>query len=366
MFIAIVVDPKLLEIKRKMDKKGDKGSKESKKEIEDEDLDIDEEIIPNYSPLTVLQQTFEEYDNKVEFLVPNEKLLSLLDMGKFDLILNTTDKKVTNYRPAQYIALFDLASIPFVGSQMGAVSLCKNKSLFKSILQLNLIPTPEFHILKIQSGKLPSNKNNLHFPLIIKFFREGIHISEKDDKVVMNKKELDEILEKFVKKVKFSYVMLEEFIKGRKFYLPILGNDLNNNIRFLPALEFSSGVNLDIDKKNKKNPSEEVKTETIHFLDRTNSYIKRARKIAHKAYTFCNCRDYAMAVFLIDEKTDNILLHEINPITNLLPEGKIALAAEHVGINYKELINDIVLNALKRYDMKIRGKYNKLHKEEKT
>ncbi|TFH30133.1 MAG: hypothetical protein E4G98_02645, partial [Promethearchaeota archaeon] len=134
--------------------------------------------------------------------------------------------------------------------------------------------------------------------------------------------------------------------------------DLNDDIHFLPAVEFQYPPELTNNERRKADNDKLEKS----FLEITNPIVKRARKVAHKAYTFCHCRDLAMAVFLINEKTDNLLLHEINPITSILPASKMAMAAEHVGLSYSEMINDLILTALKRYDMKLSGKYGKREK----
>ncbi|WP_371803137.1 hypothetical protein [Candidatus Lokiarchaeum ossiferum] len=353
MFIAVIIDEKLWEIKKTIDKK---NQKEHKSEIDNELLeklpDDQRQII---SPLVILQQALEEYDNQIEYLIPNENLPSLLQIGKFDLIFNTAGKSATQNLPAHYIALFDLVHVPFIGSPMDSVSICKNKALFKSILQLNFIATPRFQMLKIQGGKLPPIDRKLKYPLLVKFFYEGIHQDEVTDQLAPNPKALSEILTTFTKKVKFSYVMIEEVIQGRKIYLPIIGNDLTDNIQFLPALEYLLPENTSLEDSLKL----QYKDLNLKFLEMTEPLIKRARKVAHKAYNFCNCRDFAMAVFLVDEKTQNLLLHEINPLTSLLPDGKSALAANHIGIEYSDFLNDIILNALLRYDLKIRGKYSK-------
>lgn len=356
MFIAVIIDEKLWEIKKKIDKK---NQKDHKPEIDNdlfENLPEDQRQI--ISPLLTLQNSLEEYDNQVEYLIPNENLPSLLQIGKFDLVLNTAGKSATQNLPAHYIALFDLVHVPFIGSPMDSVSICKNKALFKSLLQLNLIATPRFQMLKIQGGKLPPITRKLKYPLLVKFFYQGIHQDDVVDQLAPNSTVLSEILTNFTKKVKFSYVMIEEVIQGRKIYLPIIGNDLTDNIQFLPALEYLIPENISLEESLRV----QNKDLNLKFLEMTDPLIKRARKVAHKAYNFCNCRDFAMAVFLVDEKTQNLLLHEINPLTSLLPEGKSALAATHVGIDYSEFINDIILNTLLRYDLKIRGKYSKRFK----
>ncbi|MHA1671990.1 MAG: hypothetical protein ACTSYI_00050 [Promethearchaeota archaeon] len=345
MKIALVVDPAILVT---LEKNKDAG-KEKKEEEEEEEG----------HPLQVLEGALEKYGNRVTFLHPDDQLLSKLQDGKFDFILNTADKVATKYQPAQYVGLFDLAKIPYLGSRLDAIGICKNKALFKSILQLNFIATPKFQILKIQSGKIPKVDPNLRFPLIIKFFHEGIHEASIADIIIQNPEEIDDSVKNIIKKKKFSYAIIEEYIPSRKFYLPIFGNDLNDDIHFLPAVEYQYPPEWTSEERIKAHNEDLEK----NFLEITNPLVKRARKVAHKAYTFCNCRDFAMAVFLVDEKTNNLLLHEINPITDLLPGGKMALAAEHVGLSYREMINDLILTALKRYDMKLRGKYGKREKK---
>ena len=353
MFIAVIIDQKLLEIKKKVDKKNQKDHKnEIDEELVDQLPDDERKIIV---PLLILKKSLEDYDNQIEFLIPNDKLPSLLLIGKFDLILNTAGKAGTNYLPAQFIAVFDLVNIPFIGSPMDSVSICKNKALFKSLLQLNYIATPRFQMLKIQGGKLPSIDRKLRYPLVVKMFYEGIHRNDVSDQVATNSEALAEILTTITKKVKFSYVMIEEIVEGRKLYLPINGNDLTENIQFLPAMEYVIPNNLTVEE-NLRLKNQDL---DLAFLEMTDPLIKRARKVALKAYNFCNCRDYAMAVFLVDKGTNNLLLHELNPLTNLLPDGKMAQAANHIGIEYLEFINDMVLNGLLRYNMKTRGKYSK-------
>ncbi len=355
MYIAIIANPTLIAEKKKLEKRRDKSNSSQDAELSPEDEEFEEPVDDKItSPLIRLEAALKSYDNTVEFLYPNDKLFSLLQLGKFDLILNTTDKWSTMY-PAQYVALFDIVGIPFVGSNMGPIYLCKNKALFKSLLKLNLIATPPFQNLKIQSGSFPPLRKNLKFPVLIKFFLDGIHLPKIQDQVAKTSAEVKEILTDFAKKHQFSSVLVEEFIIGRRLYLPLMGNDLNDSIHFLPALEYQYPPGIDFNKQKAMAYADlEVK-----FLEMTDPIVKRARKVARKAYTFCNCRDYAMAVFFWDEENNNLLLHELNPMSSLLPGSKFMTAGEYVGISYNDMVNDVILAALVRNGVKIRGKYAK-------
>jgi len=353
MKIAILSDPSLIS---QIESKEGIKSKESKESKEPTDDITDDDSKP---PLVRLQDALRDFENKISFIVPNLDTFAQLQQNSFDLILNTTNKITTRNRPAQFIGLLDLTRIPYCGSQMDSVSLCKNKPMFKSLLKLNNIATPNFKLIKIQGGKIPNIEKKFNYPLILKFYHAGIHTKSISDKVIMNLNELQENLKTHLKKSKNYVVLAEEYINGRKFYLPILGNELNGNIHFLPAIETANfSKDDDLQARLQTNSNEEEKK----FLEMTDPLVKHARKIAIRAYNFFNCHDYAMLVFILDKKTNNLLLHEINPITSLFPDGKIAIAAEHLGISYSEIINDIILSTLLRYDVKLKGKYAKRFK----
>jgi D-alanine-D-alanine ligase len=350
MKIAILSDPSLISQIESKEGTKSKESKEPTDNIQDDD---------SKPPLVRLQDALRDFENKISFIALKFDALTELQQNSFDLILNTTNKISTNNRPAQFIGLLELTRIPFCGSQMDSVSICKNKPFFKSLLQLNSIATPKFQILKIQGGKIPKIRKDFKFPLILKFYHAGIHTQSILDKIITNLDELQENLKSHLKKSRTYVALAEEYIRiSRKIYLPILGNELNGNIHFLPAIETIHSKEEELQARLISNSNGEEKK----FLELTDPLVKRARKIAIKAYNFFNCHDYAMFVFILDKKSNNLLLHEINPITSLLPKGKIAIAAEHLGISYSEIINDIILSTLLRYDVKLKGKYAKRFK----
>ena len=354
MYIAILTDPKLIQQMQEYETK----SKQEKSEDSEELEDVNDDSFKN-SPLFIMKKAIESYDNQVEFLSLDDNLYNLLQVGKFDLIINTADKLDSSYNPANYAGMFEISKIPYCASKMTAIGLVKDRSLFKSLLRLNHIATAPFQKIKFQPGKIPSIKTILKFPIVIKYYTEGIHNRDFPDQICHEKKELQAILENQSKKHEYSYALLEEYIPGKKYYLPIIGNELNENIRFLPMVEYTYPTVQD--------PTEKIGTISakpeINFIERTNSIVKRARDVAVKASNFYNCRDYTMAVFLQDERNDNLLLHELNPLTSLLPNGKLNQSADHIGENYEELINEIILFTLLRYKLKIRGKYAKKLKD---
>jgi D-alanine-D-alanine ligase len=308
--------------------------------------------------LTQIRKALEAYEHNVNFLAADKTLLSALGAEKYEMIVNMAGKVEMGFKPAQFVGFFDLMDIPYTGSGVDAISLCKNRPLFKPIMQNNLIPIPNYQVLKIYSKKLPKISTDIHYPVVVKIYQVGIHRNQAEDAVAMDEKDLNNKLSNIVKSLKYSYCMIEEFIFGRKIYVFLLGNDLTNDLMTLPVMEA-------------KIPTEDAQTilKSISLnpemveLSAEDPIGKRAAKLAEQAFLYSNCRDMALATFLLDKSTGNLLLHEINPIPILLPGYVSARIAEAAGISYEEFLNRIMLTAMKRYDLKIPGKYSKLEKK---
>jgi D-alanine-D-alanine ligase len=295
--------------------------------------------------LKIFKKVIIDLGHTCTFIQPKDILLEKLKEKDYKFIINLSNKSATDYKPVQYIGLFDLTNIPYLGSHVDAVSICKSKPLFKLLMQLNLVPTPPFQIIKIKEGIQPRIKKSLRYPVIVKFINEGIHKEVKSDHIAHNEEEVMEMIKHHLKIINLSYCLVEEYIDGRKFYLPILGNDLNDSIEFLSPVEIVFPPN-DTPAKRIDNI---YKTHNMKIIESEENLIKKAKNLAQKAYTLCNCRDFGMASFLLDKKTNNLILNDINPMNNLLKGGIMAYSAEHEGISYKQLIEIIMKISLARY-----------------
>lgn len=306
-----------------------------------------------------VQKALEQYGNTLQFIPIDKSIYETLTCGGFDIILSLAGKEETDFKPAQYTGLFDLTNIPFALSGVDAISLCKNKALFKPIIQYNLIPTPNYQVLKIYHKQIPKLQPDIQFPVVIKMYQVGIKRHQIADQIAMDPKDLQMKLEQIVKTMKYSYVMIEQFIFGDKIYVPIIGNELTKDIIILnPAL-------APISKEwNPQTVLQNVNlTPDLKPMDPNDPITKRAMKLSEAGYLLTNCRDFAIASLLIDRNTGNLLLHEINPIPVLFKWGIGARIADMQGINYESFLNKILLSALKRYEFKLNEKYQKLEQK---
>jgi D-alanine-D-alanine ligase len=305
-----------------------------------------------------VKKALEAFDNQVAFIGADKNLIQMLTADKYEFIVNMAGKIETNYKPAQYAGILDIVEIPYTGSGVDSISLCKNKALFKPIIQVNWIPTPNYEVLKIFSKKIPSIQSDIKYPVVIKIYTVGILHKQQEDYVAMDEKDLIAKLNTIIKSLKYSYCMIEEFIFGRKLYVPIIGNDLTNDLMTLPPMEVPIPQSTPQEILKNMSPNPELKP-----IDPSSLISKRAQNLAESAFLISNCRDVAMATLIIDQATGNLLLHEINPLPDLLPGGTVSQIAQNAGISYEDLINRILYTAMKRYELKISPKYNKFEKK---
>lgn len=191
----------------------------------------------NKNILESVKIAFVQYDHQVQFLGADKNLLVSLSAEKYDMNFNMAGKAETGFKPAQFVGIFDIMEIPYTGCGVDAISLCKNRALFNPIMQANLIPMPNYQVLKIVSRKIPPIERDLRFPVVIKVYQSGIRRPQTGEDVAIDEPQLKNKLNSLVQNLKYSYCMIEEFVFGRKFYVPIIGNDITNDLTTLPVAE---------------------------------------------------------------------------------------------------------------------------------
>ena len=79
--------------------------------------------------------------------------------------------------------------------------------------------------------------------------------------------------------------------------------------------------------------------------------IERSALLAYKALKIS---DYARVDFRISAQTGEAFLLEVNPNPYLEKDSELAMAAEHRGFNYAQLIEQIIESAAARYNLKVK------------
>lgn len=135
-------------------------------------------------------------------------------------------------------ALLDLAGLPYTGASPYGLALAQDKARTKDILLRHGLPTPRYHLVKLNE-QFPKLRD-LAWPLIVKprFGQECQGID--DDSVVTGEKELQRAVRAIHERFRQG-ALIEEFVEGREIHATVLGNAEHH---FLPAVEirFAAGL----------------------------------------------------------------------------------------------------------------------------
>ena len=267
--------------------------------------------------------------------------------GTFDVVFNLADEGInlnTQFEP-NIVAFLDLLGIKYTGCSHISLTNCLDKVLTKRILKSCGIPTPEFEVFDDEIAFLP--EISLKFPVIVKPSKEDGSMGIREDSVIHSPDRLKDKINQIAKKYK-QPVLVEEFIEGREMNVGVLGNKHpmslpvseiifnlpSNKIHFLP---YSAKWN--------KGAVYEIGTVANCPADINAALESRLRKISLKCYLLMGLDSYGRVDFRIDEDGNPFVL-EVNPNPDISPDAGLANMARKSGMDYPELLDKIVRQAL--------------------
>ncbi len=235
--------------------------------------------------------------------------------------------------------LLDVLGIPYTGSGVLASSLAMDKEASKKILihsELNVAP----YIVVNKKSKVRGQKGGesqvpgIGFPLpwVVKPVSEGSSMG-----VCIVK--LEEDLPAAVDKA-FSFgkkVLIEKFIDGREVHMAVLGDRTIGGVEVRPSQEF-----YNYEAKYTSGLTEYVIPPEIE-----EETYKKAGEMALSAHQGLGCSGASRVDFMIDKGGTPFIL-EVNTLPGMTTTSLLPKIAEHAGLNFKDLIEEIIRLALKK------------------
>ena len=238
-------------------------------------------------------------------------------------------------------AAFDVLGIKYTGSGYLGSAVAMDKGITKKILLSAGIPTPAgFTIRADMDGKVPddvladgSASGGIGFPCVVKPCCGGSSVGVSIPKDAEEyKKALD---------LAFHYedeVVVEEFIRGREFSVGILAGKALPVIEIIPKTQF-----YDYETKYQAGMADEVCPAEL-----SEELTKTMQEWAVRVYEELKLEVYGRIDFLLDGEGRMYCL-EANTLPGMTPTSLIPQEAKAVGIEYGELCETIIQEALKRY-----------------
>lgn len=249
--------------------------------------------------------------------------------------------------------MLEVLGIPYTGSGVLASALAMDKEVSKKIFTYHQLPVaPCIVVSKGRSIKRRESAKKLkradsdntgispstefpvppfELPWVVKPATEGSSIGVS---IVREKTRLAQILEKT-----FTFdrkVIIEKFIKGKEVHIGILGSRVLGGVEIMPTLEFynyeakyTSGL-----------------TEFIIPPQIDGTVYEKAKDFALQAHTAIGCSCATRVDMMIDEGGTPYIL-EVNAQPGMTSISLLPKIAQHAGLTFKDLIEEIIRLALK-------------------
>ena len=291
-----------------------------------------------------IKSVLEAGGHKVTLLEANQDLEEKLQNIQPDFAFNCSIK-IDSQNEASYApGVLKKQGIPFTGSGGIACLDAFEKDHTKKILKKARIRTPRAVV--VQDGEHFSLPETLAFPLFVKPVKGGCSYGIGRKNLIRDLAGLRKKLPEIYRQVR-QPLLLEEFLSGREFTLGVLGN---RTVRVLPIMEFRYS-HLDdrefrtYDLKMIHYDEEELRC-PADLDEKTRAEMEA---MALETYRAIGCRDYARVDIRMNAAGKPYVL-EVNALPNLVPNtSSYAIMANKAGIPFKDLIQEIMKIAAKRY-----------------
>lgn len=237
--------------------------------------------------------------------------------------------------------LLELSGIPYVGCGVLSSSICINKILTHTVLDVAGIKCARWRAIKKNcvenmESLLKDVADELSFPIFTKPSSCGSSVGIKKCR---NLKELEDGVN-----FAFKYgdeVICEEFIKGKEVECAVLQTGSSEiKSSSVGQIEFYDDF-YDYDSKYKSY------SKIIIPANLKDSVVKQVQSIAIKVFKAMRCSGLARVDFFVDDG-DNVYVNEINTMPGFTDISMYPKLWEHSGLSYKDLLINLVSVAIKK------------------
>jgi D-alanine-D-alanine ligase len=279
-------------------------------------------------------------------------LFDRIEGSRPDVVLNTCESFLSDRAHEPNIpALLELLRVKYTGSGPDALILCKDKALAKKLLTFHSVQVADFLVSPRERPLRGLSK--LAFPVFVKPVNE--ESSDGISKASLAKTE-GEAIERahFVHEQFGCDALIEEYVDGRELTVGVLGN---TRLTILPPQElFFGDGQADGDPSAPRFLTAKAKWDDKYrakwgirngpAAPLPSGVETQLGKIARRVYRILHIRGLGRIDVRVTGKGE-IVVMEANPNPSLGRADDFALAAARSGIEYDELVNQVLANAVR-------------------
>lgn len=227
--------------------------------------------------------------------------------------------------------LLEQAGKRYCGCDAVSSALAMDKVEAKRCFITHQVPTPRFDVVK--KPRIRNVAAAWRPPVVVKPVRSG---SSVDTYVVHKQTDLADALHAVVDR--HGDALIEEYIVGLELTVGVLDG------RPLPALEIRPKREF-YDYTAKYDDDD---TEYLFDIDLPAEVLERVQQLSVRAQDALGCRDFCRVDWMVDRRTHEAFVLEINTIPGFTSHSLLPKAAARVGISFDELCQRIVMLAMRR------------------
>lgn len=231
----------------------------------------------------------------------------------------------------------ELMGIPYTGSGVMASAIAIDKVMTKRIWLSENIPTPRYNLLRraaLTPAHIAAVPTSLGLPLIVKPAREGSSIG------VTKVQSASEMAAAVAQAGQLDAdILCEQFIAGDEVTCPVLGS--GDDARALPVIRIQA-------------PEGQYDYQNKYFTDDTQYLVPcglpageeaTIQRLVLDAYKVLGCRGWARVDVMIEAKTRQPYLLEINTSPGMTGHSLVPMSARAAGISYEALCVQLLESA---------------------
>ena len=241
--------------------------------------------------------------------------------------------------------LFELMGVPYVGASVLGSSVGMDKIIMKSVLRDSKLPVVDFLGFTVSQWNEEKDNiiskiiNNIQLPCFIKSADLGSSVGISK---VADKKDIESAVEHAGK---FSNrIIIEKAVNNcRELEVSVLGND--QPVASLPGEIVPKREFYDYKAKY-----DDESTGLIIPADIDEEFVNKMKDYAVGAFKVLECSGMGRIDFLMDNKSSEIFISEINTIPGFTSISMYPKLWEVSGISYRELIKRLIDLAFDKYE----------------
>ncbi len=255
---------------------------------------------------------------------PGQQAITELAAQKFDRVFIALHGRYGEDGTMQ--GLLEQMNLPYTGSGVLASALAIDKQATKRLWSSFDLATPRFAMLSANSD-WQKVIQDLGLPIIVKPAREGSSLG------LSKVTKAEDLPAAYALAAKLDRdVMAEQCIIGEELTCPIVGD--GENARALPVIRIvAPDSNYDYHNKYFSDDTKYLCPTGLDLALET-----RVQELALSAYRALGCKGWGRADVMIDQKTNQPYLLEMNTAPGMTGHSLVPMAAKAAGVEYADLV----------------------------